>query len=147
MQFYIVNASVWWLFHVLSIFYAVMFPFTARRWKQKEKYIHLVLLIVGKKHVYFSFESQNAMIFLSCLSGLLVPLPGVIVALTGDSQLYAIGNFPPLFCVPSNEVLVFYSFMFIFNLSLMVGIPILIVLFWILHKVCFCKGNIAFSVI
>ena len=58
LQFYIVNASVWWLFHVLSIFYAVMFPFKARRWKKKEKYIHLVLLIVGKKHVCLSLSPR-----------------------------------------------------------------------------------------
>ena len=144
LQYFVVNATVWWLFHLLSIFYSVMFPFTARRWKKKQKYIHLVLLIIGKGHVCMSIESQNAVILLSHLSGLLIPVPGVIVALTGDSQQYAVANFPPLFCGPSDEDLIFYSIMFILNLMLMAGIPILIILFWILHKVCFCKGILMF---
>ena len=59
LQYFIVNATVWWLFHLLSIFYSVMFPFTARRWKKKEKYIHLALLIVGKGHVCMSVESHS----------------------------------------------------------------------------------------
>ena len=63
----------------------------------------------------------------------------MIVALIGDNQLYVTGNFPPLFCGPSDEHLIFYSIMFILNICLMVGIPVLIVLFWIVHKVCFVK--------
>ena len=49
MQYFIVNAAIWWLFHLSSVFYKVMFPFTARIWKKKEKYAHLLLLIIGEQ--------------------------------------------------------------------------------------------------
>ena len=47
LNYFLVNATSWWIFHVSSIFYKVMFPFKARMWKKKEKYIHLFLLVIG----------------------------------------------------------------------------------------------------
>ena len=47
LHYCLVNTNIMWLFHVASIFYTVMFPFTARGWKDKEKSVYLLLLIIG----------------------------------------------------------------------------------------------------
>ena len=47
-HYFLINMSLWWFFHVLSLFYKVMFPITAKRFEKKQKYIHLLLLVVGK---------------------------------------------------------------------------------------------------
>ena len=46
-QYFLVSASTLWMFHVVSVFYKVMFPFAARKWKKKEKYFHLSSLAIG----------------------------------------------------------------------------------------------------
>ena len=69
-------------------------------------------------------------------TGLLIPLPSVIVSLTVEGQGYVAIHFPPIFCAPNNSDLIFYSLIIILNIMLILGIPQLIVVAWILHKVC-----------
>ena len=42
LHYVIVSASLWWLFHVASIFYTITFPFHARRTLLKHKCIYLI---------------------------------------------------------------------------------------------------------
>ena len=67
--------------------------------------------------------------------GLLIPLPGVIATLTMENYGHAIANIPPLFCGPANTDLVFYSLVFYSNIIVVIGIPMLIIVAWYLHKV------------
>ena len=46
-QYFLLSGTTWWMFHVISIFYKVMFPLTAMKWRKKEKFIHLSLLAIG----------------------------------------------------------------------------------------------------
>ena len=64
LQYFLLNSSTWWLFHVGSIFYKVMFPLTARKWRRKEKFIHLFLLITGVLQTIVDF---GTMICCSCI--------------------------------------------------------------------------------
>ena len=47
-HYVIVSASLWWLFHVATIFYAIVFPFHSRRTLSKYKYIYLIPSLVGR---------------------------------------------------------------------------------------------------
>ena len=47
LQYSLVSTITWWIFHVVSIFYKVMFPLTARKRRKKEKFVHLLLLSIG----------------------------------------------------------------------------------------------------
>ena len=67
--------------------------------------------------------------------GLLIPLPGVIATLTMEDYGYFIVSIPPLFCGPLNGDLVFYSMILLINIILVMGIPMLIIVTWLLHKV------------
>ena len=49
-QYFALSATLWWFFHVCSIFYKIMFPLTAKQYKKKEKYFHIVLLFAGMFH-------------------------------------------------------------------------------------------------
>ena len=40
------SGALWWLFHVSSLFYIIMFPYKAEQWKKK-KLIHHSLLALG----------------------------------------------------------------------------------------------------
>ena len=49
-HYFVLNITLWWFFHVCSIFYKVMFPLTAKQYEKKEKYFHIVLLVTGMFH-------------------------------------------------------------------------------------------------
>ena len=48
-HYLLLNITLWWFFHVCSIFYKVMFPLKAKQYERKDKYIHLVLFLAGKQ--------------------------------------------------------------------------------------------------
>ena len=47
LQYCTIIIAVWWFFHVASIFYATMFPFTARRRRKQDKYFAFILSVIG----------------------------------------------------------------------------------------------------
>ena len=49
-HYFILNITLWWFFHVCSIFYKIMFPLAVKQYEKKEKYFHIVLLVAGKFH-------------------------------------------------------------------------------------------------
>ena len=63
-------------------------------------------------------------------------MPGVIATLTMENYGHTIANIPPVFCGPANSDLVFYSVILLNNIILVIGIPMLIIVTWKLHKVC-----------
>ena len=46
-HYFYFNMTLWWFFHVISVFYKVMFPVFAKGHKKKDKFIHIFLLILG----------------------------------------------------------------------------------------------------
>ena len=111
-QYCIVSLALWWFFHVCSLFWKVVFPVHARGHQHYHKYIHIALVIAG----------------------LLLPVPGVIAAFATGG--YAIHHFPPLLCAVEDRDTEYYTTWLIWNILLLLGITLLIIITWKVHKVC-----------
>lgn len=48
-HYIVLNATLWWFFHVCSIFFKMAFPLTAQRNKPRQLIVHLALTVLGKK--------------------------------------------------------------------------------------------------
>ena len=72
------------------------------------------------------------------IAGLMVPLPATITTVSVKKYGYTIASpLPPFTCLPANDCLFFYSMVIVPNILLVVGIPMLIIVAWSLHKVWF----------
>ncbi|XP_019850181.1 PREDICTED: uncharacterized protein LOC109580977 [Amphimedon queenslandica] len=112
-HYFYLNMTLWWFFHVMSIFYKVMFPVFAKEHKNKDKFIHIVLLILG----------------------ILIPIPGVLLALTVKKyKSYTLFTFPSYVCVPRNGELQYYSLLLPLDVLLGIGLFCLVLILWRLHK-------------
>lgn len=111
LHYFLLNITLWWFVHVCSTFWKIQFPLHARRHKTKQKYAHVVLVVL-------------------CL---FVPLPGVIATLVTDG--YAINRFPPLLCGSTNPKVQYYSLWLVINILVAVGITLVTLMFWKVHKV------------
>jgi len=108
--------SVWWFCHVVSLFWKI--PFHAKSFEATHclKYIHIAMVIVG----------------------LVLPTLPVIVAFTAgnpSSSGFVLTSFPPILCTRLQRDPTFYSLVLPINILLAIGIPLLIIIFWIIHKV------------
>ncbi|XP_019850179.1 PREDICTED: uncharacterized protein LOC109580975 [Amphimedon queenslandica] len=112
-HYFYLNMTLWWCFNVISVFYKIMFPVFAKEHKEKDKFIHIVLLILG----------------------ILIPIPGVILALTVNKyKSYTIFTFPSYVCVPRNPDLQYYALLLPLNVLLGIGLFCLVLIFWRLQK-------------
>ena len=111
LHYFLLNITLWWLLHVCCMFWTLQFPLHARRHQNKQKYIHAALVVVG----------------------LLVPIPGVVANLATSG--FTRNSFPPLFCGTKNPNAQYYSLWIEINLLFAVGITLIIVMFWLVHKV------------
>ena len=113
------QVAVWWFCHVVSLFWWIQFPFHARSFKSahRVKFIHISMVIVG----------------------LILPALPVIVAFTAGEPSrcgFGLSTFPPTNCDSKQSAPVtFYSLVLPVNLILVTGIPLLVITFWIIHKV------------
>ena len=128
--------AVWWLFHVIILFWKVMFPFHANSQTEKMKYIHTACLVIG----------------------LVIPLGPVITAMskfavdtrneadneTSSLQLFLDGGlgylnprYPPLLCVASNRDVGFYSLILPLDVIQIIGTTCIIMLIWRIRRVSF----------
>ena len=95
--------------------------------------------LVCDTHVSNIFVIVHLVPSTSTTAGLMVPLPATITTLTVKKYGYRIGTVPPFTCVPANAYLYFYSMVIVPNVPLVVGIPMLIIVAWSLHKVWFTR--------
>ena len=66
-------------------------------------------------------------------TGLVIPAPAVIVSLSAEKYNYKLNRFPPFLCT-SNAAMWFYSIIFIFDVLVGIGVYLLFVVFWIIHR-------------
>ena len=110
-----------------------MFPYHARSFQKSHK----------MKYIYIG----------SIIAGLLIPLVPIIASMAdfalrvqSDPVLqnidaasgglgYGLVRFPPILCSPTNANIVYYGTVFPINITMMVGIAFLIIVFWRIHKV------------
>ena len=110
---------MWWFCHVVSLFWGIQFPFHFRSFKiaHRVKYIHIPMMIVG----------------------LVLPALPVIVAFSAGEPSrrgFGLSTFPPTNCDSLQSApATFYSLVLPVNLILVTGIPLLVIIFWIIHKV------------
>ena len=67
-------------------------------------------------------------------TGLVIPVPAVIVSLSVEEYNYKLNRFPPFLCT-SNAAMWFYSIIFIIDVLVGIGVYLLFVVFWIIHRV------------
>ena len=115
---------MWWILHVSVVFWKLNFPFHAHFF-DKTKYLHAFCVILA----------------------LLIPLAPIIAAITksridsnrAGTETTSIGfgltRFPPLLCTGTDKDVTFYSLILPLDLILFVGFPLLVMIFWIMHKV------------
>ena len=116
--------AMWWFCHEVSLFWKIKFPFHARSFEttHRIKYVHITMVIVG----------------------LVLPALPVVVtfaAAARDSRGFGLIRFPPILCSGLQSDATFYSFVLPINILLAIGIPLLIIIFWIIHKVILCTPN------
>jgi len=109
--------AMWWFLHVVSLFWKIRFPFHARSFEtaHRLKYIHIAMVIVG----------------------LVLPTLPVIVAFTAENPStrgFGLTRFPPILCTSLQRDSTFYSLVLPINLLIAIGVPLLIIMFWIIHK-------------
>ena len=75
LHYFIVNISLWWFFHVCSMFYKVTFPFFAKRWEKHNKYLHLASFILGQSTKLDKSLPPSFPLYLSHSFSLLPGLP------------------------------------------------------------------------
>ena len=96
--------------HILSVFWAVMFPFHARSFKTKGhlKYLHLALLLLS----------------------LILPWGAVIVAF--DKGVY--GRFPPITCYSGSNSVILYALTWPFCIFLAIDVSLIAIVLWIIIR-------------
>jgi len=111
----IFQLAVWWFCHVVSLFWKIRFPFHARSFEtaHRIKYIHITMVIVG----------------------LVLPTLPVIVAFTAGNPSTRGFRLTRFLCTSWQRDPTFYSLVLPINIVLAIGVPLLIILFWIIHKV------------
>ena len=73
---------------------------------------------------------------ISMTAGFLAPLPAIIVIFTRKEYEFAVWDFPPTFCGSKDFNVKYYSLVLVMNITFIIGLPMLVYLLWILHKVC-----------
>ena len=107
---------VWWFCHEVSLFWTIRFPMHAKTFEtsRRVKYVHITMVVIG----------------------LVLPtLPVIVTFTTGDPSGFGMTRFPPILCTGLQTDSTFYSLVLPINILMIIGIPLLIIIFWTIHKV------------
>lgn len=120
-----------------------MYTFFAARHITQWMMFQPVLVPTGyhkQSSITLSRPCMNFIIIYSSLYLLvwLVPLPAVLMASTIPEYKYSLAYFPPMLCITRNVNLWFFSTMLVMDVLGIVHMSMLILVFWIVHKVSMC---------
>ena len=129
MVFYyiLLQLATFWICHVIALFWKIRFPFHARSFQMthRTKYVHIASAAIG---VLFPIIPVIATMAQSAR--------GKSSAETVKAGLgFGITRFPPLLCTGMHGDTTFYSLILPIIVILMIGMTILITIFWIIHRV------------
>ena len=113
--YYIYTQAVFlWCLHIGSIFWGLVFPFQAHRFKVsgKYKYLHLAVILLA------------------------IFIPGISVAGALAPEGVRFQRFPPIICVADSRNGNFYGFLLPVTIMNAIGTSLLVLIFWMIHKVC-----------
>ena len=127
---------LWWLFHTANLFWKVKFPFHARNFDDKNKYIHITCIIVGillplvpiiaiMADTAVNLQKQNENSTSQHRNDLFI----------SDGLGFGYTKIPTLLCAPTNKNATFYSIIIMIGLILGCGCTMLIIIFWSVHNV------------
>ena len=127
----LMQLATWWVMHTAALFWKIKFPFKSRSLEvsHKIKYIHgacivagiiipFVPIIASVADSAVDYDSSTNRSFLSTGLG------------------FGLTRFPPILCTGTDSATVFYSLVLPIDIALAIGCPLLIYIFWIIHKVC-----------
>ena len=122
--------TLWWFFHVTIFFHKVVFPFHANQMTKlgRNKYVFVVIIVLGKS------MSHSLCYYKHFFQALGIPLPAVILSLSVEDYYYRIYRFPPGICI-TNGAMLFYSMTALIDILVGIGVYLLFVVFWIIHRV------------
>ena len=129
----LMNVSLWWLCHTAAIYWKLRFPFQARNLEieNKIKYIHFACGVFTTLASFIPFVAISLVDWRQRVGG---------ESLRGTLG-FGITRFPPIVCTGVNRYAVYYSLVFPINLLVPVGVTLLILVLWLIHKVCFMRLN------
>ena len=111
-QFLLLLNFIFWLAHITYLSVMLVSPRAKSIMKRKKQtIIHISIVVVG--------------IFISAL--------GPIITLAGFD--YIPSRLPPVYCSANNFDVLFYTFVFPLQIIMTIGVSLLIMLFWMTHKV------------
>ena len=107
------QTGLWWLFHIVAIFFGILFPFRTRviRETGRCRHVHIAMVIMG----------------------LIVPC--IPVAVTLGTGGYAMTRFPPILCTAKNGAAIFYSLVLPVSLYLGTVVSLLVTIYLGISKV------------
>ena len=113
LYYILLQLAVWWILHIAMILWKIQFPIHARSFEvaHRMRYIHIVMIIAA----------------------LIIPLVPVITAAADGG--YGLTRFPPILCTAKSTKATFYSLIMPIILIMQCGITMLLLIFWIIHKV------------
>ncbi len=131
--------SMFWLCHILAIFWGLKFPFHARTFRttHRIKYLHIACIAL-------------------CTTLPLIPVVATMVQYSRGKSFgeavegglgFGVIRFPPILCTGRHQDTMFYALILPVVVLLMAGMTVLIVIFWIIHKVSQNLLSIATKVI
>lgn len=128
----LVQLAVWWLFHTTTLFWKIRFPFHSRSFEasHKIKYIHIGCVIAGVVLPLVPILTSMADFAVDLKSN-----PSRNVSFISGGLGYGQTRFPPILCTGSDRNAVYYSVVLPIDMILAVGCSLLVIIFWIVHKV------------
>ena len=130
----VMNLLLWWLWHTVAVFWAVAWPFHARKFNtsRNTKYLHIVF----------------------ALASLLLPVAPVLVILfvqTTSGSLIIEGGFtitrsPPFACTGHDIHVNFWAYIFPISLVLAIGVTLLVFILRIVIKVRRLQPDFLFTI-
>ncbi len=139
-----VQLTLWWLFHIIMLFFKILYPFheISIGRSRKVKYLHAFFVCAGllipfvpiiSSMVDFAIEikdsSTNEVSFLSGGLG------------------FGIYSFPPTLCFGKNREVVFYSYILLIDIITAIGCTLLLIIIWSLHRVSFSLNPTIVSIL
>lgn len=123
----LLQLAVFWLCHVLALFWKIKFPFHSRSFQMahRTKYVHIAAVALSILVPFIPIVAT-----MSQYGHKRSP----IEATTGGLG-FGITRFPPLLCTGRHSDTTFYSLILPILVILMVGMTVLLIIFVIIHRV------------
>ena len=129
----LLQLAVFWFCNVSVLFWKIRFPFHSRSFQvtNRVKYVHVIVVALS-----------ISVPFIPVIATMSQSAYGKSAAGAAKDGLgFGVIRSPPIFCLGTNADTTFYSLVLPIIAILMVGMVMLITIFWIIHKVSTCIGE------